>query len=169
MGDFFQGLPAPPVAAHRPANPRRKLYLWLGAGGGVLVLLSLAALLGVGVWRFLRLADEPKAALRTYTATLIRADYKGAYASTADEYRKYTGYDAFLQSQADLTRRLGLLKGARQNGWNIVTRDGLTTCTIPTTLQFERGTVRERFILLEGSDGAWRVLSFQELKSAGPQ
>jgi hypothetical protein len=162
--DFSAGLgiPAPPALPVRTPNPKRKLYIGIGVGAAVLLLVWLFALVWFGVKLVSKGFKEPAGALDNYTSALVEKDYQRAYSLTSPEFKKETSYDALVAFHNKLDEKHGDLLNVKQTYWNSVVNNGVQTATIEATLTFSKDSAGFRFTLRK-EGGVWHVLQYTEL------
>jgi hypothetical protein len=117
------------------SRPLVKTHRWLAV--------LLAALLGAcSSGQDLSLAEQDVAHFREMMAA---QQFDQIYAGAADEFKKTTTRENFTRLLAAVDRKLGAVKTADKNGWNVNFNTSGTSVTLRYKTQFERGSGDEAF------------------------
>jgi hypothetical protein len=68
------------------------------------------------------------------------------YSEASDELKKTTAEQGMARPLAAVDRKLGAVKGAEKDGWNVNYTPSGTSVTLKFNTQFERGTGVETFV-----------------------
>ena len=68
------------------------------------------------------------------------------YSEASDELKKTTGEQDMARLLTAIDRKLGPVKNAEKNGWNVNYNTSGTSVTLKFNTQFERGTGAETFV-----------------------
>jgi len=97
--------------------------------------------------------EDATAEISQFHTRYGKEDYKAIWASTSNEFRKITTQDQFERLLTAIHGKLGVVKEAKQQGWQANTNNGVSTVVINTGTTFEKGDGTETFTFIrEGKD-----------------
>jgi hypothetical protein len=90
--------------------------------------------------------DLAQAAIAQFRELMVAQKFDQIYAEAADELKKAKSEPEFTRLLSAVERKLGPVKNAQSNGWNVNWNQSATTATLRFNTQFEKGTGAETFI-----------------------
>jgi hypothetical protein len=90
--------------------------------------------------------DLARAQVAHFRELMAAQKFDRIYSEASDELKKTAGEQNMVRLLAAIDRKLGAVKNAAANGWNVNYAPSGTTVTLKFKTQFERGSGEESFV-----------------------
>ena len=87
-----------------------------------------------------------QAEIERFRQLMTAQQFSQIYSDASDELKKTTGEQDMARLLTAIDRKLGPVKNAEKNGWNVNYNTSGTSVTLKFNTQFERGTGAETFV-----------------------
>ena len=84
--------------------------------------------------------------IERFRQLMTAQQFSQIYSDASDELKKTTGEQDMARLLTAIDRKLGPVKNAEKNGWNVNYNTSGTSVTLKFNTQFERGTGAETFV-----------------------
>jgi hypothetical protein len=134
----------------------KKLWFFVAIAGVVVIAII------PGSMELFRQKKAASQALESYTQSLVKQDYRGAYNLTDDAFKASLTYDDFVALQKALTTEFGSLRSVKQGQTEVEVKEKVWSGLIHVRFQYAQNEIT-MLVSLRRDGGEWKIFGYKQL------